>query len=199
MSQQMERTVQHPVWLLPGWQDSGAGHWQAHWAEHFGDRRIEQHDWQTPLRGDWIMRLQECVLAQAEPVLLVAHSLGCHLVAAWAAASDQTHKVHAALLVAPPDCTRTDFPAALHSWRQPVLQTLPFASAVLASSSDTYASVLASEHLASAWGASFADMGALGHMNAESALGGFSAARRELSKLEQRAASMAVPSATKNR
>jgi uncharacterized protein len=184
----MQQAVQHPVWLLPGWQDSGVGHWQTHWAKHFGDQRIEQHDWQTPLRGDWIMRLQECLMAQTQPVLLVAHSLGCHLVAAWAAASSQAHKVHAALLVAPPDSTREDFPATLHSWRQPMLQKLPFASAVLASSSDPYASLPASQALARAWGASFTDMGDLGHMNADSRLGDFLAARRELSKLEQAAA-----------
>jgi uncharacterized protein len=177
--------VTHPVWLLPGWQNSGPNHWQMHWAREHGDRVVEQHDWQTPLRGDWIMRLEEALAQQPTAVLLVAHSLGCHLVAAWAALSRQTQKVRAALLVAPPDCAREDFPPALHSWRQPVLQTLPFKACVLASSNDPYADLPDSQHMALAWGATWKCVGALGHINAQSALASFPQARQELSKLEQ--------------
>jgi uncharacterized protein len=177
--------VTHPVWLLPGWQNSGPDHWQAHWARVYGDHVLEQHDWQTPLRGDWIMRLEDALAQQSTPVLLAAHSLGCHLVAAWAALSRQTHKVRAALLVAPPDCSRAEFPPPLHSWRQPQLQTLPFNACVLASSNDPYADLQASQHMARAWGAAWKNVGALGHINAESALACFPQARQELSKLEQ--------------
>ena len=48
-----------------------------------------------PLRGDWMMRLDEAIgeleAREAAPqVALVAHSLGCQLVAAWAAHSRKT-------------------------------------------------------------------------------------------------------------
>ena len=70
------------VLILPGWQDSGPPHWQSLWQVQFGYRRVEQHDWLRPLRGDWIARLEDVVLGTDEPAVLVAHSLGCLLVAA---------------------------------------------------------------------------------------------------------------------
>ncbi|MEO6626825.1 MAG: alpha/beta hydrolase, partial [Burkholderiaceae bacterium] len=93
------------VLLLPGWQDSGPGHWQTEWESRHGYLRVVQHDWMHPLRGDWIARLEEVVLAQsaAGTIVFAAHSLGCLLVAAWAAHSRHTALVQGALLVAPGD------------------------------------------------------------------------------------------------
>ena len=51
------------VLLLPGWQNSGAAHWQSRWEARYGYQRVEQHDWMQPLRGDWICQLEEAVLA----------------------------------------------------------------------------------------------------------------------------------------
>ncbi len=50
------------VLLLPGWQDSGPRHWQTLWGQRHGYRRVEQHDWERPLRGDWVTRLEEVLL-----------------------------------------------------------------------------------------------------------------------------------------
>ena len=94
------------VLLLPGWQNSGPDHWQSRWQAAHGYLRVEQHDWLRPLRGDWIARLEDVLLQRDEPTVLVAHSLGCSLVAAWAAHSRNTHLVSAALLVAPGDAER---------------------------------------------------------------------------------------------
>ena len=96
------------ILLLPGWQNSGPGHWQTRWESVYGDHRVEQHEWMRPLRGDWSIRLEEEVLASPGPVVLAAHSLGCILVAAWASHSRNTHKVRGALLVAPGDLERDD-------------------------------------------------------------------------------------------
>ena len=70
------------ILLLPGWQDSGPGHWQTAWEQRHGCTRVAQHDWMRPLRGDWTARLQDVVLARPGPVVLAAHCLGC-LLAAW--------------------------------------------------------------------------------------------------------------------
>ena len=85
------------ILLLPGWQGSGAEHWQSRWERSYGYQRVEQHDWQRPLRGDWLARLEEVLLSCDEPALLVAHSLGCIQLAAWAAHSGNTQRVKAAL------------------------------------------------------------------------------------------------------
>ena len=86
------------VLILPGWQSSGPGHWQTQWEQRHGYVRVEQHDWIKPLRGDWLVRLEEMILTRDEPVVLVAHSLGCILAAAWSAHSRNTNRVKGALL-----------------------------------------------------------------------------------------------------
>ena len=96
------------VLILPGWQNSGPAHWQSRWEALHGYRRVDQHDWMAPRRGDWSARLEEVLLGCNEPAVLVAHSLGCLLTAAWAVHSRNTHRVKAALLVAPGDAEREE-------------------------------------------------------------------------------------------
>lgn len=159
------------VLLLPGWQNSGPGHWQSCWQDQFGYQRVEQSDWLHALRGDWIARLEDVVLDTHTPLLLVAHSLACQLVAAWAAHSKNTGRVKAALLVAPGDAERPELRPVLASWSPVVLQKLPFQSTLVASSNDPYCSVARASLFACAWGSQQVNLGALGHINADSALG----------------------------
>ncbi len=159
------------VLLLPGWQNSGPEHWQSLWQTAHGYTRVEQHDWQRPLRGDWIARLEEVVLDQPAPVVLVAHSLGCLLVAAWASHSRNTHRVKAALLVAPGDVEREELRPVLTSWAPIPLQRLPFKSVLVGSGNDPYCTEVRARAFAHVWGAEYFDAGHQGHLNAESGLG----------------------------
>lgn len=160
------------VLTVPGWHGSGAEHWQSRWEVLYGYRRVEQHDWARPLRGDWSARLEDEILAGGDtPVVLVAHSLGCALVAAWAQHSRTTRRVRAALLVAPPDVEREDLQAQLHGWSPLARQRLPFITTVIASSDDPYCATARAQGFASAWGAAFVDVGPRGHLNADSGLG----------------------------
>ncbi len=174
------------ILLLPGWLDSGPNHWQSLWQAAFGYERVLQHDWQQPLRGDWVTRLEDAVLAQAphQPLVLVAHSLGCHLVAAWSAVSQSVHRVRGALLVAPPDAQRADFPAQLHSWRMPVLNRLPMPATCVVSSTDPFASLVAGRAMAKVWGAQCVEAGPLGHLNGESGLGDWPQGQAMLAALQ---------------
>ena len=172
--------------ILPGWQNSGPLHWQSLWETQLSAQRVEQHDWMRPLRGDWITRLEDHVLSidersaqqicraeaqnnhkndketRKKDLILIAHSLGCHLTAAWAALSKQTHRIQGALLVAPPE---------LKSWRPPVLQKLPFPSICVISSNDPFCELQPGKEMAAAWGSSLVELGDRGHINAESGLG----------------------------
>ena len=161
------------VLTLPGWQNSGPGHWQTLWEHRHGYQRVEQHDWLRPLRGDWIARLDEVLLAQPAHarVLLAAHSLGCIQVAAWAAHSGLTSRVHGALLVAPGDVERDDLRAQLPSWSPIARRRLPFRSILLGSQDDPYCSAERAQAMAADWGAVYRDMGSRGHLNADSGLG----------------------------
>lgn len=158
------------VLLLPGWENSGPQHWQSLWEQRHGYVRVEQHDWMTPLRGDWVARLEEVVLTCDEPAVLVGHSLGCILTAAWAAHSKSTHRVKAALLVAPGDPERPDVREQLPGWSPIELRTLPFPSVLLASRDDPFCEFERARLFGYAWGSQFMDYGACGHINADSGL-----------------------------
>ncbi len=159
------------ILLLPGWQNSGPGHWQSLWEARHGYRRVEQHDWMQPRRGDWITRLEDVVLESEGPVALVAHSLGCLLVAAWAQVSRSTGRVQGALLVAPGDAERDELRPVLPSWSPIVRDRLPFPSTLVASRNDPYCGFGRAERLARDWESRFIDLGGRGHLNAESGLG----------------------------
>ncbi|RZU00861.1 RBBP9/YdeN family alpha/beta hydrolase [Rivibacter subsaxonicus] len=171
------------VLLLPGWQNSGPDHWQSRWQALHGDHRVEQDDWHWPRRGDWISRLDEELLADPRPALLVAHSLGCQAVAAWAAHSRHTSRVRGALLVAAPDTERADMPPQLHNWRPMVRARLPFAATLVASSDDPYCALDRSTGLAADWGAALVLAGACGHLNGDSGLGDWAEGRALLEAL----------------
>ena len=170
------------VLILPGWLNSGHDHWQSRWERTHGYQRVEQHDWQRPLRGDWISRLEHVLLSCSEPAVLVAHSLGCLTVAAWAAHSQNTQLVKAALLVAPPDTAREDISQMLPGWMVP-LQTLPFKSVVFASSNDPFCGMDEARRFASSWGSTLINMGARGHINADSGLDDWPEAHTDLLRL----------------
>ena len=176
--------------ILPGWQNSGPDHWQSLWEAQLPAQRVIQHDWMHPLRGDWITRLEDQALSinersaqqtrrlpaqnasnsEEKDIIFIAHSLGCHLVAAWAALSKQTHRIKGALLVAPPDAQRGDFPQEMKSWRVPVLQKLPFPSFCVISSNDPFCDSEPGKVMAAAWGSELLELGDKGHINAESGL-----------------------------
>lgn len=158
------------VLLLPGWHNSGADHWQSLWETQHGYTRVAQHDWSFPLRGDWMAQLEEAVLAHDE-VVLAAHSLGCILVAAWAAHSQHTERVLGALLVAPGDVERPEMRHVLHSWSPIVRERLPFPSTLVTSRNDPYCSFMRASRLAMDWGSRLVDVGNRGHINSDSALG----------------------------
>jgi len=158
------------VLILPGWQNSGPQHWQSLWERRHGYVRAEQHDWRKPLRGDWLARLEDIVLSRDEPAVLVAHSLGCILAAAWSARSMNRHRVKAALLVAPSDVERAEVREQLRTWSPIDLSALAFPSVLVASRNDPFCEFERARLFAHAWGAQFMDYADCGHINADSGL-----------------------------
>jgi predicted alpha/beta hydrolase family esterase len=174
------------ILLLPGWLNSDAAHWQSRWEVLHGDRRVEQSDWEWPRRGDWMARLEEVVLETDAPAVLVAHSLGCQLVAAWAAHTRHARRVQAALLVAPPDTEQADMPPNLFNWRPIVRSRLPFRSLVACSNDDPYCAPARARQMAVDWGAQVHELGAYGHINGASGLGDWPEGRRLLGRVVER-------------
>ncbi len=172
------------VLILPGWQNSGPEHWQSRWERLHGFERVQQADWDLPLRGDWMMQLEQALLDDPRPVVLVAHSLGCQLVASWAAHSRNTAVVTSALLVAPPDTAHPETPPQLASWRVISRQALPFASCMLYSSNDPFCASTRALAMARDWGSQAIGLGAAGHINADTGLGDWPAGLELVQQLQ---------------
>ena len=104
------------VLLLPGWQNSGPGHWQTLWeAEEPSFRRFAPADWDHPDLADWQAALEASLALAERPAVLVAHSLACLLVAH--AADHVAGRVLGAFLVAVPDPDGALFPVEAASFR----------------------------------------------------------------------------------
>jgi len=158
------------VLLLPGLYDSGPEHWQSHWeAENPSFLRVRQRDWETPDRREWVETLHQAISAEPGPVVLVAHSLACCLVAHWAAA--HRGNVQGALLVAPSDVEAPTYPTGTTGFAPMPLARLSFRSIVVASTNDEYVTLARAEHFAAAWGSRLEVAGPLGHINSASRLG----------------------------
>ncbi|MDP2819908.1 MAG: alpha/beta hydrolase [Polaromonas sp.] len=153
--------------IVPGWRDSGPGHWQSLWARRLDIAvRVKQDDWITPSRKAWVATLAQTILLQREPVIIVAHSLGCiataHLPAEASAA------IHGALLVAPADPERR---AILSDFAPVPYQKLPYRSVLVASSNDPCCPVRLAGAYVRAWGSEFVRIQDGGHINIESGHG----------------------------
>ena len=155
------------VVIVPGWRNSGPGHWQTLWAAQLpGAVRVAQDDWLWPRREAWVQRLTETIEAQRGPVLLAAHSLGCMAVAHLPVAL--APRITGALLVAPADPERrgplADFAPVPH-------HRLPWPSTLVASDNDPFCPVRLAGAYARAWGSAFVRLPGAGHINVESGHG----------------------------
>lgn len=174
------------VMTVPGFRGSGLSHWQTLWEQTRSDTsRVDLGMWDHPRRNPWVTRLDQAIRAANQPVVLVAHSLGCLAVAWWAELAGQPWgwPVAGALLVAPPDIDRRNALAELASFAPTPRGGLPFPSILVASEDDPYASIQRSFDMARDWGSHFINMGAYGHINAGSGIGLWHEGQRLLDRL----------------
>ena len=153
--------------IVPGWRDSGPGHWQTLWAGRLsGAVRVQQDDWVTPSCDEWVASLAHTILQQDEPVVVVAHSLGC--IATTHLPPEAASRIRGALLVAPADPERR---AILSDFAPVPYQPLPYRSVLVASSNDPFCPIRLAGAYARAWGSEFVRMQNAGHINIESGHG----------------------------
>jgi predicted alpha/beta hydrolase family esterase len=152
--------------VIPGLRNSGPAHWQS-WlqARRPGAVRVIQRDWACTDLQRWSARI-DSTLARSGPGrwLAVAHSFGVlALVEHLARAPDSP--IAAALLVAPADPGKFG-----------LCESLPHVplhrpASVVASSNDPWMSLSESSRWATRWGCPLINLGAAGHINAESGHG----------------------------
>jgi predicted alpha/beta hydrolase family esterase len=163
---------QSPVFILPGLGNSEETHWQSLWEKEHQFTRILQTDWNTPVCDDWLSTINEVLTVSAEDlseVILVAHSLACTTIAAWA--RRYHHIIKAALLVAPSDTESPAYPSGTTGFIPMTLYPLPFRSIVVASSNDPFVSLERAQHFARCWESEWVNIGQAGHINVASGFG----------------------------
>ena len=160
------------VLMVPGIDNSGAMHWQSIWERERDDcSRVELGSWERPQRNLWVNKLNTAISAASRPVVLVAHSLGCHAVGWWNALERPlASQVVGALLVAPPEVEEAPIDNRLRPFGPVPRRRLPFPSLLVASRNDPYASFGRAKRMARIWGSRLVDAGPMGHINAESGL-----------------------------
>ena len=173
--------------IVPGWNGSEPAHWQSVWERKYpAFRRVQQSDWQRPSRSQWVHQLGRAIDSASERVVLVAHSLGCLAVAAWAEqASAAAEQIDCALLVAPPDLDEPGPAEPIREFGPAPRKALPFRSLLIGSQNDPYMSLSAAHDLATNWNCGFANAGAVGHINCASGFGEWLQGERYLGRLLQ--------------
>ena len=148
--------------FVPDWHGAAdAGHWQRLWAAEGQDGQwFTPPDESTPHRDVWLAALEAQVLAAKDPVLLVAHGLGC--VAVSHLSMRVALHVRGALLVAPCDPERR---AQISSFAPVPYDPLPYRSVMVASSNDPHCPVRLAGAYARAWGSEFVRMQNAGHID----------------------------------
>ena len=157
--------------IVPGLNGSDEGHWQRHWLlDDPQARLVDQDNWQCPVLEDWIDRL-EAALSKVESAYIVAHSLGCPLVANMASRPSAA-KIRGALLVAPAhlDRVETMHPCIVRFGAFPQ-QSLAFPSLVVGSMNDPYMNPEELAQTATSWGSDLVNLGSVGHINIAAGFG----------------------------
>jgi uncharacterized protein len=169
--------------IIPGYGGSGPEHWQTYFENtQTNFQRINQKDWDHPNIDEWAETVDKAIEGyDPESVVLVAHSLGCLTVAEWVRRYNR--KIKAALLVAPPDTDVINQKVQEKLFEVSPTQRIPFPTTLIASTNDPWASIEKAEFYAQKWGSEFINIGAAGHINAQSGLGEWKQGLEILSKL----------------
>ncbi|MBQ2260995.1 MAG: serine hydrolase family protein [Loktanella sp.] len=177
--------------LIPGIDGSPEPHWQAWWQKNDPMAlTVHQDDWSDPFPEAWEAEVAGAVM-QHPGAILVAHSLGCLVVARLLATWPHLN-VAGALLVAPVDPTLCH---RLRRFRHTPRTAFPVPVTVVASQNDPLLPFEDATGLADDWGATLVDLGPSGHINIESGFGPWAEGMDLRDKLAQRSQLWVRPAA----
>lgn len=165
------------VLIVPGLRDHVERHWQTLLTRRLPRVRtvpaMGREDLDCAKR---VRAIERSVQAIHGPLVIVAQSGGCIMLAHWAQAT--TRVVQGALLATPPDFGRPmpdGYPTLdalrVGGWLPVPRERLPFGSIVAASRNDPLGAFDRVAGLAAAWGSELADLGEVGHLNPASGYG----------------------------
>lgn len=149
---------------VPGLNNSDDWHWQTLWEEQNPSNfvRVAQEEWNNPEKDKWVVSLKKTIENIKEPIVLVAHSLGCMTVAHYAQQFDN---------------------AKLNSFAPAPKTKLTFKSVVVSSTNNDYCPIDKAQKMADYWGSKFVNIGRKGHVNTDSDLGAWTQGKSFLREL----------------
>jgi uncharacterized protein len=156
------------ILVIAGHMGSGMDHWQTRLISKLSSARlVEQADWLHGSLPVAVDALVAAVAAAEKPVVFVAHSVGCILVAhAVKELGENSHKVKGAYLVVPPnEAALRALPGIDPIFAHVPQDPLPFPSLLVATSNDPHSTMEDSASLASAWGSVLVEAGEAGHID----------------------------------
>jgi len=174
------------VLIIPGLRNSGPIHWQSLWQLKYPELiRVMQPDWHQPHLDTWAAVLDRSISAASGKAFLVAHSFGC--LAALKRVASRSDDVAGMLLVAPADPVRF----GLGEFQ---IEPLNLPTVLVASRNDPWLAFKKARALACQLGSGFVDLGAAGHINAESGFGPWPEGQRLLKYLLAQTREQGAPS-----
>jgi predicted alpha/beta hydrolase family esterase len=177
------------VLIVPGLRDAMAQHWQTLLAA-----RLPRVRSVAPMGREILDCAARVAAVEREaqaiegPLVIVAHSAGCIIVAHWALQTKRA--VQGALLATPPDF-QSPIPQSYTTikalgdagWLPVPRSRLPFRSIVAASRNDPLGRFKRVAALAFDWGANLVDVGKVGHLNLASGYGNWPQAEDLIAQL----------------
>lgn len=187
------------ILIVPGLRGHVADHWQTLLAEKLS--QYGQPVVTVPPMGrepldcaTRVAAIEEAANSIKGPIVIIAHSGGCIMVAHWAQCT--LRHVDGALMAVPPDFERpmpAGYPTVEEldaaAWLPVPRRRLPFPCIVATSSNDPLADETRIHALAKDWGATTVGLGAVGHLNPASGFGEWPRAMPLLKLLSESAAS----------
>jgi uncharacterized protein len=164
------------ILVIAGYEGSGDVHWQQRLISKLSAAKlVEQDDWLYGSLAKAVDAIVRAVSRAEKPVVFVAHSAGCSLVAHATQAliaAGTVSKVKGAFLVSAPDPEILKTLSGLDpEFPNVPRKVLSFPSVLVSSSNDPFCSQAVSKQLAAAWGAEWVDAGEAGHINTASGHG----------------------------
>jgi predicted alpha/beta hydrolase family esterase len=159
-----------PILIVPGYRDSGPGHWQTLFERKLpGTRRVRMPSFDEPEPEGWVAALDAAIAAAPAPPGRRRALARLHRPRALGGPAPPARARRA--LVAPADVEKSRLPAPVRAFAPIPTEALPFPSILVASTNDPYLELVRAQSLASSWDASLTVVEDRGHLNVDSGHG----------------------------
>jgi hypothetical protein len=157
---------------IPGLHNSNEDHWQTRFeqSDPVNFKRVKQVNWDEPDCATWIDQIEsELKDLNHSELILIGHSIGCMAIVKWQ--EKFGHKIKGALLVAPSDSERENYPTYITGFIPIPTKKFPFPTIVVASDNDHVTEIERSKEFAKNWGSKLIILENAGHIEPKSGFG----------------------------